>query len=466
MKRSWSNSVGRFKGVKHGFIVLLAGAIWLGMFSIDTNAQSTDELIKQMQKQMQAMQKRLNQLEKRNQQLETKMKEQKQQEIPSELKQVEEPIQAKDIKGEKPAVRSNFNMDLYGYVKFDASYDTHRTDNGNFVTWVLPEQTSDDDGAFNATAKQSRFGFNIYGPDMGNMQSAGKFEMDFYGAGGPENKALFRMRKAYLTLDWPEYDLTLLAGQAYDTISPLLPKTANFLVQGRAGNIGYRHPQLRFTKGFNVGNGSRAEFTAGISRTIGDNTPNAAGDTGEDAGFPTIQSRFGYSFPFLSGRDTTIGISGHYGQEEYDFDNADNNENFDTWSVNLDLSLPLTEQLELQGEVYTGENLDDYYGGILQGVNPNPGIMTEVEAIGGWGAFSYTPFKEWNFNAGYSIEDLDDDGLSPNMRAQNQSVFGNVFYQINKATIVGFETSYWDTEYVNLEDGDSLRFQGTLIYKF
>jgi hypothetical protein len=337
-------------------------------------------------------------------------------------------------------------------------------DNGNFATWVQSEQFSDDDGTFNMTSRQSRFGFNIYGPDLGSFKSSGKFEMDFYGAGGAENKSIFRMRKAYLKLDWPEEDFSILAGQDYDIISPLLPTTVNFLVQGRAGNIGYRHPQLTLTKGFGFNNDSRFQIEAGVSRTIGDNPPNSPGDTGEDAGFPTMQSRLSYTFPFLSGQKTTVGVSGHYGQEEWDIDNADNNVDYDSWSINLDLNVPFTEQVGFKGEVYTGENLDDYYGGILQGVNS--ALMTEIAATGGWGAISYTPNNSWDFNVGYSMEDVENDDLNTQMRSENKSIFGNVFYKINKATLVGFETSYWDTEYVDIDDGDSLRFQGTLIYKF
>jgi hypothetical protein len=418
-----------------------------------TEADTTQDMLKEMQLQLKALQNRVAELEKQNHALEQKLQ------TPSL------PVSSTGSDAaDKPAIRSNLAADVYGYIKLDAAYDSHRTDNGNFTTHVLPEDLSNNDGTFNLTARQSRLGLNIYGPEFGSATSSGKFEVDFYGAGGAENKSLLRMRKAYLKLDWLDSDFSILAGQEEDVVSPLYPKTANFLVQGGAGNLGYRHPQLRFTKGFAVTEDSRFEVATALSRTIGDQIANSPGDTGEDAGFPTVQGRIGYSFPFLADKNSAIGLSAHYGQEEYDLDKANTNINYDSWSVNLDLSIPLTKQLILQGEVYTGENLDDYYAGIFQGVDPI--LMTEIGSTGGWGALSYTPNTKWNFNAGYSIEDLDGDDLTIGKREKNQSVFGNVFYAINKATVVGFETSYWDTEYLGIADGDSLRFQGTLLYKF
>ena len=40
-----------------------------------------------------------------------------------------------------------------------------------------------------------------------------------------------------------------------------------------------------------------------------------------------------------------------------------------TWSINADYEVPLTKRLTLKGEWFLGSNLDDFFGGIGQGIN-------------------------------------------------------------------------------------------------
>jgi hypothetical protein len=45
-------------------------------------------------------------------------------------------------------------------------------------------------------------------------------------------------------------------------------------------------------------------------------------------------------------------------------------------------------------------------------------------------------------------------------------VFGNVYCAVNKQTDIAFELSHWRTQYRGPGDGESLRAQMALIYKF
>ncbi|MHC4061247.1 MAG: hypothetical protein ACYSR6_06515 [Planctomycetota bacterium] len=71
------------------------------------------------------------------------------------------PVRAeRDIVERKP-VWSNLDIQLYGYVKLDAAYDTSRVDTGNFARWVESETTNKDDDQFNMTANQTKLGLKI-----------------------------------------------------------------------------------------------------------------------------------------------------------------------------------------------------------------------------------------------------------------------------------------------------------------
>ena len=172
-----------------------------------------------------------------------------------ELKKIVIP-QAEATGSQSPKiVWSDLDIQLYGYLKLDAAYDSSRTTNGDYAQWVEREDDNDDDNQFNMTANQSRFGMKINGPDGEAMNASGLVEVDFYGNAPAENKAQLMMRHAYIKLDWPEYRFNIIAGQTSDVISPLFPSTVNYSVGWWTGNIGYRRPQIRLTKelGFETG---------------------------------------------------------------------------------------------------------------------------------------------------------------------------------------------------------------------
>jgi len=429
--------------------------------------------IKALKRENTDLRRRVEKLESALQQIQSKPKAQPGRESSDEIvdravDRVVAHLKAEEEK-EKPPVRSRFPIDLYGYIKLDASYDTARTSVGNYARWVESEELTTHDDQFNMTARQSRFGLNFHGPESESMKVGGKVEVDFYG-GGAENKNLPMMRHGYLEVNWPGCDLSLLAGQTSDLVSPLLPPTLNYTVLWWAGNYGYRRPQIRLTKGIDLGDSTLLLQTA-LARPIG-HTPflTGPGDTGTDSGFPHLQARAAYSFPLLTKKPTTLGISGHWGKEEWDEPDPwdpstrNNGRNYDTWSICADATVPLHEKIALKGEVWTGEIMQAYLGGIAQGVNVP--CRRPIASTGGWGNVAFGPFDKWNFNVGAGIDDPKDYDLNLHDRVSNQTVFGNVLYDVNQALRVGFELSHWDTTYRYTEDGESWRFQTSLVYRF
>ena len=80
--------------------------------------------------------------------------------------------------------------------------------------------------------------------------------------------------------------------------------------------------------------------------------------------------RIGATFPWFGPQPTTIGLSGHIGQEQYDIDATGRNVDFDSHSVNLDVTQPICSWMTLKAELFSGENLSSYLGGIGQGSTP------------------------------------------------------------------------------------------------
>jgi hypothetical protein len=368
---------------------------------------------------------------------------------------------------EKPVVQSKFPVKFYGYIKLDLSYDLARTSIGNYARWVESEQViDDDDDQFNVTARETRFGFDLEGPTISGIKTSGKVEMDFYG-GGPEDANLFRMRLAFIKIEWPDLDFNIIAGQAADVIASVSPTTVNFAPLWWCGNPGFRRPQLRLTKGFAIDDTSKFTFEIAATRTIGDLrefTGIESIDSGEDAGYPTTQARLSYATELLPKKKLIFGIAGLWGEEEYDINNTGKHEEFISWMIQGDITIPLAEKFELKGKIWLGRNVDAYLGGINQGVNLT--TQREILARGGFISLAMGPFDAWKFNIGAGLDDPSAKYLNSGNRERNLVIFGNFFYTIVESLEFAMEVAYWETLYEEREKGDSVRVQGAFIYRF
>ena len=390
--------------------------------------------------------------------------------LDKEMEELKKAVMQQGRSTSTPALRpvlSNLDIQLYGYLKLDAAYDSSRTDDGNFAKWVERENANRDDEQFNMTANQSRFGMNITGPDNGAMKTSGRAEVDFYG-GGSQNKPNPMMRHAYMKLDWPADKFSIIAGQTSDVISPLVPTTVNYSVAWWTGNIGYRRPQIRLTKVLGLDGDIDLTLEGAIARTIGRGDAIGGTESGEDAGQPTLQGRASVTAPVFCSKPATIGLSGHYGKEEYDIAANGSDREFRSWSLNVDLLQPVNSWLTVKSELFTGENLDAYLGGIGQGVTlAVPNLYDEIGSSGGWIGASLGPWSGRRYNIGVAMDDVDrGDVNDEDARTLNRSVFANMFCAIDKNAEFAFELSHWKTDYAGNGDADSFRIQTAFIYKF
>lgn len=366
------------------------------------------------------------------------------------------------------SIGSGVKVQLYGFARFDGSYDSSPISPGNIALWAMPENGRINDSEWNLTAGATRIGLNLNGPDTGNMKLTGNIEFDFLTSLSTENNQTPRLRHGYMKAYWPASDFSILAGQTWDLVSSLIPFVDDPAIMWDAGNIGSRHPQVRLIKGFTTPGNGRLELAVAASRTIGEKSSSLQTDTGKDAAFPTLQGRIAFSEPLIvQNQPATIAISGHYGQEEWDTNSTGNYKTLDSWSCNLELSMPLSEKLLFAGEYFIGSNLDDYLGGISQGVNNAiPADPREIKAQGGWGALRYTINPVTSLSLGAGLDNPDDNNLAATTRSQNQTIFANIVNKITPNLILGLQLSEWKTDYKGAGESKAYRAQSSLTYKF
>lgn len=354
----------------------------------------------------------------------------------------------------------------YGALWGTTAYESSRSNIGDYVFYVFSD-TDQGESAWHVDAKSTRLGIDFLGPvlpNFGSAQTGGKVEIDFQGQYQTENKGTVLLRHAYLEVK-NEY-FRLLAGQTWDVISPLMPGTIMYSVGWGAGNIGYRRAQFRAERYLHFSDTFLVTAQASInSDVVSEFAGNAVGDHSD---WPVVEGRLGFTLgPRGAGcRPLEIGISGHIGEQSYDFASPPIQDDieFRTWSFNVDARYPITSRFGVQGEFFTGENLGAYLGGVVQGVNLT--MRDTICSTGGWFDVWYDWTDCLHSHAGFLIDDPLNQDVSRGQRSYNHFYFVNLTYDVTKKFVLGLEVQQWKTNWVEKEPGDSYRLEFMAKYGF
>jgi hypothetical protein len=379
-------------------------------------------------------------------------------------KQQQEPVDWKDL------TRSGLPIKFYGFFRFDTYYNSARMDSVVIPTRVLPETKRNDD-QFTMDPRLTRFGFDLMPVKTGDTTVTAKLEIDFanFPTGVAESRPTPRMRLGYL--DIAQGDLGLRVGQDWDVISPLYPSVNAETLMWNAGNTGDRRPQIQGRTKL----GDKADLKAALGLTGAINNEDLDVPAGErdgfDSGMPHLQVRLGTKpFEIVEKSPAEIGAWGAYGQTQTDTAFGGKTR-FATWIAGIDLSVPLSSQLTLRGEFWTGANLGDFRGGIGQTINTATG--KEIGSSGGWTEFVYAYTKQTHFHVGATMDDPKNDDLSTVLananRTRNETAYAGTYVDWDTGVRTGFDVIYWQTEYVGVANGaiaNTMRFDLWFLFNF
>ncbi len=367
--------------------------------------------------------------------------------------------------------KGDFSITPYGILWGSMSYDSQRAKIGDYALWFESPDLHPGDADFNVDAKSTRIGLDLAGPSCPTLcdaKIAGKIEVDFQGQFVTRNKPGVLLRHAYIEAKNGEF--RWLIGQTWDVISPLYIPTLNYTAGSAVGNLAYRRAQFRGERYLAFSERVMLTLQASINgNVVTDFVTDSASTTSADPGpYPDFQARAAVTLGRREDPDLkpiVFGVGGHYGIQDFDFrtDPIDLDNEVLTYSLAADLVVPISTRFGVQCEFFTGYNLSNYMGGILQGVDR---VTHEgIRATGGW----IDLYADWtpslHTHCGFSIDDpLDQDMTSG--RTHNQMFFSNVLWNATEHLLLGFEVDVWETGFMNLDAGKGVRLEFATKYAF
>lgn len=211
----------------------------------------------------------------------------------------------------------------YGYISYELIYDTYRSlDTRDGELYLFPKKPVFDINGndinkrskINMLSVQSRFGFDVTGPDAFGAKTSGRIEADFFGT-QQEFVRLLRLRVAFISLEWETSELML--GNNFHPMFVLdcAPATISFAAAVPFHPLN-RSPQIRFRQNISEDVSVSASFLVhGYHNSAGPN------DQQRNSGLPDSQLQIRYNpgnflmgatagYKFLSPRDTTsVGVA-------------------------------------------------------------------------------------------------------------------------------------------------------------
>jgi hypothetical protein len=365
-----------------------------------------------------------------------------------------------------------FNLRLFGALKLDMIFSDARAISPGSPFFLTPRPTAGfDQDTVSIHARQSTLGAALTGPQVGNFQAGGLIVALLF------NDSVIADQYGLLPLQaWGELrnqDWRFAAGLQFDVFAPGIPTVLPFSALAGSGNAGNSfRGQVRLERFLQPANDVQWTIQAALSEPIV-STIDPAFRLSEDNGWPNLEGRIALGLGLTEGvgmaakRPFEVGFSGVVGQIRTT-EPTIRQVVADVWGLSADWRWKVNQCFGFMGEVYTGQSLGTYNGGILQNVNAD--TLDGIRSTGGWlEVFVYlTPCL--HNHTGWGIDDpIDRDAaLDPLAlgRIRNTVFYSNLLWDLNQTFRVGFEFTWRETDYAVLPDNEGAGFHTQFQWAF
>lgn len=345
------------------------------------------------------------------------------------------------IAGAQEAATSKYKVNFYGHVKTDVVYDVHGVAGDDYAYYVASDKDAERD--FRVSARGTRFGLDI----TANDSVSGKVEADFLGVTDGGSATDLRLRHAYVTIKDGQYEL--LAGQTWHLTPLELSSTNNEFALGYSGVLWMRAPQVRLTRKFND------KLTAAVAAVRP--TRKLVDAEGTASGAPQAQAQVQYKLG-----KAKLTLMGAYGQWK-----KTTHQKGEVKLIDFGFNVPVMEGLTVNGQLWTGQNLYDFLGGIGQ----NQYGTSAVKATGGFANVNIKPAGRFYYNLAYGVDNPVNSKIAAaaTAKTRNATALANVNWLAYEKITVTFEAAKMMTEYklaTGKDEIDNLHYQLSMKFPF
>jgi hypothetical protein len=338
---------------------------------------------------------------------------------------------------------SKYHVRLSGLALMNASGTRGSVNDLDLPLIAVPRSPGDSNGAFSASARQSRINLEVFGPSWNGMKASGDMSFDFFGGFPSTNDGvsagLIRLRTANVRLDGAK--TSIVGGLDAPFFSPRSPTSlasSAYPPLSSAGNMWVWTPQVHVEHRFSLSENDTFSIQGGVLDPLTGEYPpsyNRIPTAGERSGMPAFATRIGFS---RSENDHVFGAGAgaYYSRQNWGYGRT-----IDSWAATADWDLPLGKWFSLSGELYRGKAI----GGLGAGASGSVlyagslySYIVPLESIGGWSQFKYKPIERIEFNAAYGEDQPFKSGLGRLLSlklipgtpvSRNASGFVNAIYQ-------------------------------------
>jgi hypothetical protein len=358
-----------------------------------------------------------------------------------------------------------WNLILGGTLSLDMLYNSSRPLAPGTPFFLTPEGPFEDD-TFDIHARSTSLYLAAKGPQIGEFETGGLIMICLY------NDSIVVDRYGILPFqafgELKNEDWRFAGGLQLDIFAPVIPTVLPFSILAASGNTGMYRGQLRAERFIHPAPDEQVTFTAGIS----DANPTLLNNDllSEDNGLPNLEFRAAWALGQLrqeglaAVRPFEIGVSSVLGQIRTTSGAPLARVVGDVWGLAADLRWRFNERWGVAGEVFSGEGLGTYGGGILQ--NTNAATFESFHATGGWAEVYYYFNPCLHSHWGYGVDNPLDDELAIGQPSYNDTIFANLIWDVTQSFRVAAELTVRDTHYIALPANDGVGLHGQVQWKF
>jgi hypothetical protein len=357
-----------------------------------------------------------------------------------------------------------WGLTLGGTISLEALYNSARPVAAGTPFFLAPDAQFDED-TFDIHARATSIYLVASGPQIGEYKAGGLIMFALYNDSIIVDRYGFLPYQAFGELRSEE--CRFAGGLQMDIFAPVIPTVLPFSILAASGNAGLYRGQLRAERFYNLSRNEQITLTVGIS----DANPTIVNNDvlTEDNGWPNIEARAAWAVGaaqqvgLAAQRPFEVGISGVIGQVR-STEIAVQQVEGDVWGLAIDYRWRVNQKWGFQGELFTGQGLGTYGGGILQTVNS--ATFETIEADGFWAEVYYYINPCLHTHWGYGIDDPRDGDLAPTQIAENDTIFANLIWDVTQSFRLANEFTYRTTDYLAFPDNDGFGYHWQMQWKF